>query len=202
MPRAQPDVGHARKRGQPQVHSPCGKYKLSPAQITVISSAVRSAQDEGKIKYIGLNNTTLENLQEAWATGVRCFATSPATFRTRRIRTVANIRLHSEAIIPSHARRWLVRFHTLQIRYSMFSRRYVEASILPWCKVPPPPHFSTLLHCDAVLSLSTFRLRSPLAFVSHGHSLHARSAARHLSTPMCRSTESVFWRIRPSARGC
>lgn len=43
----------------------------------------------------GLNNTTLENLQEAWATGVR--------------------------------------FHTLQIRYSMFSWRYVESKILPWC---------------------------------------------------------------------
>lgn len=43
----------------------------------------------------GLNNTTLENLQEAWATGVR--------------------------------------FHTLQIRYSMFSWRYVESNIIPWC---------------------------------------------------------------------
>eukprot|EP01051_Picozoa_sp_SAG22_P001779 SAG22_NODE_73_length_22318_cov_47.105315_26_plen_207_part_00 len=57
---------------------------------------LKALQDEGKISYIGLNNTTLENLQAAWATGVR--------------------------------------FHTLQIRYSMFSRRYVEAEILPWCR--------------------------------------------------------------------
>ena len=28
-----------------------------------------------------------------------------------------------------------VRFHTLQIRYSMFSWRYVESKIMPWCKV-------------------------------------------------------------------
>ena len=45
--------------------------------------------------YIGLNNTTVEQLDEAWATGVR--------------------------------------FHTLQIRYSMFSWRYAEKYILPWC---------------------------------------------------------------------
>jgi aryl-alcohol dehydrogenase-like predicted oxidoreductase len=59
--------------------------------------ALKTLQEEGLIQFIGLNNTTVEQLEEAWATGVR--------------------------------------IHTLQIRYSMFSRRYVEAHILPWCAV-------------------------------------------------------------------
>jgi aryl-alcohol dehydrogenase-like predicted oxidoreductase len=59
-------------------------------------ATLKALQDEGKIQYIGLNNTLLEHLEAAWATGVR--------------------------------------FHTLQIRYSMFSWRYVESKILPWCR--------------------------------------------------------------------
>jgi aryl-alcohol dehydrogenase-like predicted oxidoreductase len=58
--------------------------------------AMQALQEAGKIRYIGLNNATVEQLDEAWATGVR--------------------------------------FHTLQVRYSMFSRRHVEAHILPWCE--------------------------------------------------------------------
>ena len=34
-------------------------------------ATLKTLQDEGKIQYIGLNNTTLENLEAAWATGVR-----------------------------------------------------------------------------------------------------------------------------------
>ena len=67
--------------------------KSTPIQERM--GALKALQDEGLIQYIGLNNTTVEQLEEAWATGVR--------------------------------------FHTLQIRYSMFSRRYVETHILPWC---------------------------------------------------------------------
>ena len=58
--------------------------------------ALAELQQEGLIQYIGLNNTTVAQLDEAWATGVR--------------------------------------FHTLQVRYSMFSWRYVEKELLPWCK--------------------------------------------------------------------
>jgi aryl-alcohol dehydrogenase-like predicted oxidoreductase len=58
--------------------------------------ALQELQAEGKILYIGLNNTTREQLEEAWSTGVR--------------------------------------FHTLQVRYNMFSRRYVEDQIFPWCR--------------------------------------------------------------------
>ena len=56
-------------------------------------------QEEGKIKYIGLNNAGVKQLDEAWATGIR--------------------------------------FHTLQVRYHMFSRKEIEAEIAP-CKPPRP----------------------------------------------------------------
>ena len=56
-------------------------------------------QEEGKIKYIGLNNAGVKQLDEAWATGIR--------------------------------------FHTLQVRYHMFSRKEIEAEIAP-CKSPRP----------------------------------------------------------------
>ena len=62
-------------------------------------SALAGLQAEGKISYIGLNNTTLEQLEEAWATDTR--------------------------------------FHTLQVRYHMFSRKEIEAEIAP-CKPPRP----------------------------------------------------------------
>merc|ERR1712232_747044 len=53
-------------------------------------------QKEGKIKYTGLNNAGVKDLEEAWATGIR--------------------------------------FHTLQVRYHMFSRKEVEEEIAPWCR--------------------------------------------------------------------
>ena len=56
-------------------------------------------QEEGKIKYIGLNNAGVKQLDEAWATGIR--------------------------------------FHTLQVRYHMFSRKEIEAEIAP-CTPPRP----------------------------------------------------------------
>ena len=39
--------------------------------VFIRSSTSQALQEEGKIKYIGLNNTTVEQLDEAWATGVR-----------------------------------------------------------------------------------------------------------------------------------
>ena len=63
-------------------------------------------QEEGKIKYIGLNNAGVKQLDEAWATGIR--------------------------------------FHTLQVRYHMFSRKEIEAEIAPCKSTHPLP-----LSCQA-----------------------------------------------------
>jgi len=58
--------------------------------------ALQELQNAGIIRYIGLNNANVQQLEAAWATGVR--------------------------------------FHTLQIRYNMFSRAEVEAELVPWCR--------------------------------------------------------------------
>ena len=67
-------------------------------------------QEEGKIKYIGLNNAGVKQLDEAWATGIR--------------------------------------FHTLQVRYHMFSRKEIEAEIAP-CKSPRPFPLRCWAACQA-----------------------------------------------------
>ena len=70
--------------------------------IEVQMGALKELQDEGKIKYIGMNNATSAQLQQAWDAGLANGATQP--------------------------------FHTLQVRYHLFSRTMVETDVVPWCR--------------------------------------------------------------------
>ena len=66
--------------------------------VPIGSSASQALQEEGKIKYIGLNNTTVEQLDEAWATGVR-FHTLQAR---RSLQPAGKTKLGLTHISPTH----------------------------------------------------------------------------------------------------
>eukprot|EP01046_Picozoa_sp_COSAG06_P057806 COSAG06_NODE_11393_length_1516_cov_1.510939_3_plen_311_part_00 len=107
-------------------------------------------QEEGKIKYIGLNNAGVKQLDEAWATGIR--------------------------------------FHTLQVRYHMFSRKEIEAEIAPW-------YVETSF-------LAPFDTQSPSICQDRLGTTHREKLkARHVSAGAA-STAWGFWRTPFSGKAC